>query len=92
MAVRFLPQKIPIDTENITEFALNFVVAKRPCRPMIQPLGRHGDSLSSLKQPEKSWDSLNLPGLFQGTFLRVTLLNTARIALTNTTLLLVTRH
>ena len=68
MAVRFLPKKIPVGVENNTEFALNFVVAKRSCRPMIPELGRNGESLSSLKQHEKSWDSLNLPGLFQKLF------------------------
>lgn len=68
MAVRFVSQKILSETEKNTESAMNFVVAKRPCRPIIQPLGRYGESPSSLKQPEISWGFLNVPKLFRRHF------------------------
>ena len=92
MAVRFLHQKKFSTRKHKIGSRVHFVVAKRLCSPMIFPLGRHGESFSSLKQPEKLWGSLCLRGLFQSYFPKGKLFVLARITLCQSTFLIVTLH
>ncbi len=59
---------------------------------MIAALGRHGESFSSLKQPEKLWGSLCFHGLFRWHFPKGKLFAMARITLSQSIFLIATLH
>ncbi|MBB79462.1 MAG: hypothetical protein CMN02_00420 [Roseibacillus sp.] len=68
MAVRFLSKKSLRTGKTKSKLPMNFVVAKPLRRLMIFTLGRNGEYLSSLKQPEKLRGAFCVPGLFQRHF------------------------